>query len=75
MYPTKSNKFLFSVFPTTAERSYDSEEGEPSFYGLGQKWKRENGSDVESNEPWEEEVNNLVAWTNALDLQSLNYDN
>lgn len=64
------------MFLTTAELSNDSEESEPRFYGLGQKWEGENWlEDVESNESWEEEVNNLVAWTNALDIESLNYDN
>lgn len=73
--PLKSNTFLFFVFPTTAELSYEPIESESRFYGLGQKWENENWSEeAESNESWEEEVDNLVAWTNALDVKSLNYD-
>lgn len=64
------------MFPTTAEVSYNSVEGESQFYESEQEWNNENWSEeIDSNESWEDEVDSLVAWTNALDVDSLDYEN
>lgn len=72
VYPAKSNKLLFFMFPTTAELSYGSVESESDYY----EWKNENWTEKnESEESWEDEVDKLVAWTSALDVGALDYEN
>lgn len=60
------------MFPTTAELSYGSVESESDYY----EWKNENWTEKnESEESWEDEVDKLVAWTSALDVGALDYEN
>ncbi|XP_036034463.1 ubiquitin-conjugating enzyme E2 U [Onychomys torridus] len=64
------------VTPSPTELSYDSVESESEYYDLQEEWQNENWpEESESDESWEEEVDKLVAWTNALDTDSLDYEN
>ncbi|XP_052031766.1 ubiquitin-conjugating enzyme E2 U [Apodemus sylvaticus] len=58
------------------ELSLDNEiEGKSEFYELPQEWPEESLPDEhDSKESWEEEVDNLVTWSNGLDEDSLNYE-
>ncbi|GAB1288670.1 Ube2u protein [Apodemus speciosus] len=64
------------VYPSPTELSVDHEiEGKPGFYELPQEWPEESLPDEhDSKESWEEEVDNLVTWSNGLDEESLNYE-
>nr|XP_034358484.1 ubiquitin-conjugating enzyme E2 U [Arvicanthis niloticus] len=60
------------------ELSIDNEtEGEPRFYDLPQEWPEKSLPEEhdDSRESWEEEADNLVAWTDGLDEESLNFEN
>ncbi|XP_052573388.1 ubiquitin-conjugating enzyme E2 U isoform X3 [Peromyscus californicus insignis] len=63
------------VAPSPTEQSYDSVESESDYYDL-QEWQNENWTEEnESDESWEDEVDKLVAWTSALDVGALDYEN
>lgn len=76
LFPLSPINFLFFLFPTIAELSLDNEiEGKSEFYELPQEWPEESLPDEhDSKESWEEEVDNLVTWSNGLDEDSLNYE-
>ncbi|XP_015848375.1 ubiquitin-conjugating enzyme E2 U [Peromyscus maniculatus bairdii] len=60
------------VAPSPTELSYGSVESESDYY----EWKNENWTEKnESEESWEDEVDKLVAWTSALDVGALDYEN
>ncbi|XP_076790730.1 ubiquitin-conjugating enzyme E2 U isoform X2 [Arvicanthis niloticus] len=66
------------VYPSPTELSIDNEtEGEPRFYDLPQEWPEKSLPEEhdDSRESWEEEADNLVAWTDGLDEESLNFEN
>ncbi|XP_028634630.1 ubiquitin-conjugating enzyme E2 U [Grammomys surdaster] len=76
--PSKLDSAWFFSFISKSELSFEHEtEGEPKYYELPQEWPEESLPEEhdDSRESWEEEADNLVAWTDGLDEESLNYEN
>ena len=68
-----SIKFLFFVFLIIVQTSPDSQTETDIVTKKDNKkewWKRKPG-EVSVKEPWEDEVDDLVAWTNSLDTDAL----
>ena len=68
-----SIKFLFYVFLIIVQTSPDSQTETDTVTKKDQKkewWKRKS-VEISVNEPWENEVDDLVAWTNSLDTDAL----
>ena len=68
-----STKFLFFVFLIIAQTSPDSQTETDIVAKKDNKkewWKRK-PAEVSVKEPWEDEVDDLVAWTNSLDTDAL----
>uniref|UniRef100_A0A8C6R6E9 Uncharacterized protein n=1 Tax=Nannospalax galili TaxID=1026970 RepID=A0A8C6R6E9_NANGA len=59
--------------PSPMDASFESEiETDAGICEAMQEWKNEHSPEtIGSDESWENEVDNLVAWTNALDIDSL----
>lgn len=70
-----SIKLLFFVFPIIVQTFPDSQTETDIVTKTDEtkeRWKRKVlPVDVSINEPWEEEVEDLVAWTNTLDTDAL----
>ena len=68
-----STKFLFFVFLIIVQTSPDSQTETDIVAKKDNKkewWKRK-PAEVSVKEPWEDEVDDLVAWTNSLDTDAL----
>ena len=68
-----STKFLFFVFLIIVQTSPDSQTETDIVAKKDNKkewWKRKQ-AEVSVKEPWEDEVDDLVAWTNSLDTDAL----
>lgn len=74
-FPAMSIKFLFFIFSIIVPTSPDSQTETDTVTGADktkERWKRKVlPDDVSVNEPWEEEVEDLVAWINTLDTDAL----
>ena len=73
VFPATSIKFLFYVFLIIVQTSPDSQTETDTVTKKDQRkewWKRKSVA-ISINEPWENEVDDLVAWTNSLDTDAL----
>ena len=73
VFPAMSIKFMFFVFLIIVQTSPDSQTKTDTVTKKDKEkewWKRK-PVEVSINEPWENEVDDLVAWTNSLDTDAL----
>ena len=75
VFPAMSIKLQFFVFHIIVQTFPDSQTETDIVTKMDEtkeRWKiKVLPDDVSTNEPWEEEVEDLVAWTNTLDTDAL----